>query len=94
MLEFETEFQKFEAGSTVLCWDSVFEKSGNSDDKLPCHGKIGMIIDRAEATDMDSNGKPLGSRAENCFLVMFVDAKDLTPKVVHSQWLKLVDAEA
>ena len=71
-----------------------FEKNGNSDDKLPCHGKIGMIIDRAEATDMDSNGKPLGSRAENCFLVMFVDAKDLTPKVVHSQWLKLVDAEA
>jgi hypothetical protein len=89
---FETEIVTPKSGSTVLCWDSMFERDKNPDDKISCHGEVGMVIDKADATDLDSTGAPLGMRANNCFLVMFPNK--VSPMVVHSAWLRVVEAEA
>jgi hypothetical protein len=42
--DLKTEFVTPESGSLVLCWDTLFLKSQNMKDRLPCHGKIGVVV--------------------------------------------------
>lgn len=88
MLEFETEFVNFASGSLVVCWDSFFERTKNPHDKLDCHGKIGTVIRKASPTDLSSDGIPLGNMAHDCVAVLFVGED--APKLVHSQWLRVI----
>ena len=91
MFEFKTEFIVPQSGSIVMCWDSYFMKTKNEMDKLSCHGKIGKVVRKAHAGDVDSVGMPLGDRAFDSFAVLF-DGDEL-PKVVHSQWLKVIEED-
>ncbi len=91
MFEFKTEFVIPQSGSTVMCWDSYFIKNQNPDAKLSCHGRLGKVIRKASASDIDPTGMVLGDRAFDCFAVLF-DGDEL-PKVVHSQWLKVVEED-
>mgnify|MGYP001498127995 CR=1 FL=1 len=91
MFEFKTEFVIPQSGSTVMCWDSYFIKNQNPDAKLSCHGRLGKVIRKASASDIDPTGEVLGNRAFDCFAVLF-DGDEL-PKVVHSQWLKVVEED-
>ena len=88
MLEFETELVNFASGSLVVCWDSFFEKTRDPRDKLDCHGKIGTVVRIARPADLTSDGIPIGSMANDCVAVLFDG--DNIPKVVHSQWLRIV----
>jgi len=91
MFEFKTEFVVPQSGSVVMCWDSYFIKNQNPDAKLSCHGRLGKVIRKASASDIDPTGEVLGNRAFDCFAVLF-DGDEL-PKVVHSQWLKVVEED-
>ena len=79
-------------GSSVLCWDTMFIKNRDPDEMLNCHGQIGMVIGVADPMDLDKQGSPLGVRAKDCFIVVFPSTRK--PTVVHSQWLRVVEAEA
>ena len=91
MFEFKTDVLTPQSGSLVVCWDTLFMKTHNQHDKLSCHGKIGKVIRKAAANDIDPTGTVLGNRAIDCFAVLF-DGDDL-PKVVHAQWLKVVEED-
>jgi len=91
MLDFETELKVPKAGSTVLCWDTLWLKNQNPEDKLRCHGKVGLVLNKATPSDLDQTGHPLGRRADECFLVMF--ASEDRPSLVHGQWLKVMDED-
>ena len=91
MFDFKTEFVVPQSGSIVMCWDSYFMKTKNEAGKLSCHGRLGKVIRKASASDIDPTGVALGDRAFDCFAVLF-DGDDL-PKVVHSQWLKVVEED-
>ncbi len=80
------------SGSSVLCWDTMWIKNQNPEDKLNCHGEIGIVLRAADSMDLDLMGSPLGVRAKDCFIVVFPSANRQT--VVHSQWLRVVEAEA
>lgn len=88
----KTDFITPTSGSSVLCWDTMWIKNQNPDDKLNCHGEIGMVIRAADPMDLDVTGLPLGTRAKDCFVVVFPSTK--RQSVVHSQWLRVVEAEA
>ena len=88
----KTDFIVPTSGSSVLCWDTMWIKNQNSDDKLSCHGEIGMVVRVADPLDVDVTGLPLGTRAKDCFIVVFPSTK--RQSVVHSQWLRVVEAEA
>jgi hypothetical protein len=91
MLEFETEFVNFASGSLVVCWDGLFEKTQDPRDMLDCHGKIGTVIRKASPADLSTDGIPIGKMANKCIAVLFDG--DEVPKLVHSQWLKVVERD-
>ena len=90
--DLKTEFVTPESGSLVLCWDTLFLKSQRLKDRLPCHGKIGVVVKKTHPNDLDMSGEPMGKRADGCWNVMF-DEDDKT-FVIHQQWLKVMEAEA
>jgi len=90
--DLKTEFVTPESGSLVLCWDTMFLKNGNPDDKLPCHGKVGVVVKKTNPNDLDMTGKPMGTRADGCWNVLFTEEGKTF--VVHQQWLKVMEAEA
>ena len=51
--DLKTEFVTPESGSLVLCWDTLFLKSQNMKDRLPCHGKIGVVVKKTHPNDED-----------------------------------------
>jgi len=91
MFEFKTEFIVPQSGSVVMCWDSYFMKTKNEVDKLSCHGRIGKVVRKAHAGDVDPTGQVLGNRAFDCFAVLF-DGDEL-PKVVDAQRLRVIEEE-
>jgi len=91
MMEFKTDLVELKVGSTVLCWDNMFEKNQDRDDKISCHGEVGLILDKARPDDLDSNGRPLRGRATDCYVVVFPSSP--MPMVVHSAWLKIMNQE-
>ena len=90
--DLKTDFKTPSSGSMVLCWDTMFLRDKNPNDKLSCHGKVGMVVRKASPADLDAAGSPLGVRAEGCWTVLF--PSESRPMVVHGQWLKVMDAEA
>ena len=48
----KTDFITPTSGSSVLCWDTMWIKNQNPDDKLNCHGEIGMVVRAADALGM------------------------------------------
>ena len=90
--DLKTEIITPESGSLVLCWDTLFLKSQDPKDKLPCHGKVGVVIKRTDPNDLDMEGNPMGKRAHGCWNVLF-NEEDKT-FVIHQQWLRVMEAEA